>query len=388
MRKSLVAIAAGAALIAGGVGLWLSDGGAAPGAVAQAPAGPPLVPVTVGVVTAKDLPLTLSGIGTVQAYNSVIIKSRVDGQIVGVDFTEGQEVEAGALLFQIDPRPYAAALALAQATKAKDEAQLASAQADLGRYSKLLAQGYQTPQSYDQQKALVGQLKASIAGDEAQIDTAKINLGYTEIRAPISGRLGARRVDIGNLVHATDNTALVTIAQVRPIFVSFTLPQQSFDDIRRQQAKAPLVVDAMSSENDQQLAEGKLTLIDNDIDTTTGTIHLKAQFANEDERLWPGEFVNVRVGLGVRPGVPTVPAETVQQGPDGYIVYVVKPGNTVERRDVQVAAIENGFAAVTKGLQPGERVVVSGQYRLTNGSRIAPSAPDQSAAAPEGGQTR
>jgi membrane fusion protein, multidrug efflux system len=388
VRKSLVAIAAGAALIAGGVGLWLSDGGAAPGAVAQAPAGPPLVPVTVGVVTAKDLPLTLSGIGTVQAYNSVIIKSRVDGQIVGVDFTEGQEVEAGALLFQIDPRPYAAALALAQATKAKDEAQLASAQADLGRYSKLLAQGYQTPQSYDQQKALVGQLKASIAGDEAQIDTAKINLGYTEIRAPISGRLGARRVDIGNLVHATDNTALVTIAQVRPIFVSFTLPQQSFDDIRRQQAKAPLVVDAMSSENDQQLAEGKLTLIDNDIDTTTGTIHLKAQFANEDERLWPGEFVNVRVGLGVRPGVPTVPAETVQQGPDGYIVYVVKPGNTVERRDVQVAAIENGFAAVTKGLQPGERVVVSGQYRLTNGSRIAPSAPDQSAAAPEGGQTR
>ncbi len=388
MRKSLVAIAAGAALIAGGVGLWLSDGGAAPGAVAQAPAGPPLVPVTVGVVTAKDLPLTLSGIGTVQAYNSVIIKSRVDGQIVGVDFTEGQEVEAGALLFQIDPRPYAAALALAQATKAKDEAQLASAQADLGRYSKLLAQGYQTPQSYDQQKALVGQLKASIAGDEAQIDTAKINLGYTEIRAPISGRLGARRVDIGNLVHATDNTALVTIAQVRPIFVSFTLPQQSFDDIRRQQAKAPLVVDAMSSENDQQLAEGKLTLIDNDIDTTTGTIHLKAQFANEDERLWPGEFVNVRVGLGVRPGVPTVPAETVQQGPDGYIVYVVKPGNTVERRDVQVAAIENGFAAVTKGLQPGERVVVSGQYRLTNGSRIAPSTPDQSAAAPDSGQTR
>jgi membrane fusion protein, multidrug efflux system len=388
VRKGLVAIAAGAALVAGGVGLWLSDSGAAPGAVAQAPAGPPPVPVTVGVVTAKDLPLTLSGIGTVQAYNRVIIKSRVDGQIVGVDFTEGQEVEAGALLFQIDPRPYAAALALAQATKAKDEAQLASAQADLGRYAKLLAQGYQTPQSYDQQKALVGQLKASIAGDEAQIDTAKINLGYTEVRAPISGRLGARMVDIGNLVHATDNTPLVTIAQVRPIFVSFTLPQQNFDDIRRQQAKAPLAVEAMSSEDDRQLAEGKLTLIDNDIDTTTGTIHLKAEFANEKERLWPGEFVNVRLELGVRTAVPTVPAETVQQGPDGYIVYVVKPGDTVERRDVQVAAIEKGFAAVTKGLQPGERVVVTGQYRLTNGSRIAPSTPGQSAAEPEGGQTR
>ncbi len=386
MRQGLVAIAAGAALVAVGVGLWLSEGGAAPGAVAQAPAGPPPVPVTVGVVTAKDLPLTLSGIGTVQAYNRVIIKSRVDGQIVGVDFTEGQEVEAGALLFQIDPRPYAAALALAQATKAKDEAQLASAQADLERYSKLVVKGFQTQQSYDQQKALVGQLKASIAGDDAQIDTAKINLGYTQIRAPISGRLGARMIDIGNLVHATDNAPLVTIAQVRPIFVSFTLPQQNFDEVRSEQAKSPLVVDALSGDNEHELAVGKLTLIDNDIDTTTGTIHLKAEFANEKERLWPGEFVNVRVEVGVRTAMPTVPAETVQQGPEGYIVYVVKPGDTVERRDVQVAAIQDGFAAVTKGLEPGERVVVSGQYRLTNGSRIAPTSPSQSAAAPDGGQ--
>jgi multidrug efflux system membrane fusion protein len=386
VRQGLVAIAAGAALVAVGVGLWLSDGGAAPGAVAQAPAGPPPVPVTVGVVTAKDLPLTLNGIGTVQAYNRVIIKSRVDGQIVGVDFTEGQEVEAGALLFQIDPRPYAAALALAQATKAKDEAQLASAQADLERYSKLVVKGFQTQQSYDQQKALVGQLKASIAGDDAQIDTAKINLGYTQIRAPISGRLGARMIDIGNLVHATDNAPLVTIAQVRPIFVSFTLPQQNFDEVRSEQAKSPLVIDALSGDNEHELAVGKLTLIDNDIDTTTGTIHLKAEFANEKERLWPGEFVNVRVEVGVRTAMPTVPAETVQQGPEGYIVYVVKPGDTVERRDVQVAAIQDGFAAVTKGLEPGERVVVSGQYRLTNGSRIAPTSPSQSAAAPDGGQ--
>lgn len=381
MKRGLVAIAAGIALLAGGLGVWLSDGGPAPGAAAQAKPAP--IPVTVGVVTPKDLPLTLQGIGTVQAYNMVTIKSRVDGQIVGVDFTEGQEVAAGTQLYQVDPRPYAAAVALAQAAKAKDEAQLASAQADLGRYAKLVVHGFQTQQIFDQQKAQVGQLKAAIAGDEAQIETAQINLGYTQIRAPIAGRLSARLVDIGNLVHANDNAPLVTIAQVKPIFVSFTLPQQSFDDIRQQQAKAPLAVEALAEEDQRPLAQGKLTLIDNAIDATTGTIHLKAEFANADERLWPGEFVNVRLQLGVRSGVPTVPAETVQQGPDGYIAYVVKPGNIVERRDVQVASIENGVAAVTKGLEPGERVVVSGQYRLTNGSRIEPEAPpSQSAATP------
>ena len=387
MKRGLVAIAAGTALIAGGIGVWLSGGRPAPGAAAQA--GPAPIPVTVGVVTPKDLPLTLQGIGTVQAYNMVTIKSRVDGQIVGVDFTEGQEVAAGALLFQIDPRPYAAAVALAQAAKAKDEAQLVSAQADLGRYSKLVAHGFQTQQIYDQQKAQVGQLKAAIAGDEAQIETAQLNLGYAEIRAPIAGRLSARLVDIGNLVHATDNAALVTIAEIKPIYVSFTLPQQSFDELRRQQAKAPLQVDALAEEDERLLALGKLTLIDNAIDATTGTIHLKAEFANENERLWPGEFVNVRVQLGTRSGVPTVPAETVQQGPDGYIVYVVKPGDIVERRDVQVASIEHGVAAVTKGLEPGERVVVSGQYRLSNGAKVTPvSPPNQSAATPEGEKSR
>jgi membrane fusion protein, multidrug efflux system len=388
VRKGLVALAAGIALVAGGVGWWLSGDGAAPGAAAQASASP-AIPVTVGVVTAKDLPLTLQGIGTVQAYNSVTIKSRVDGQIVGVDFTEGQEVTAGTELFQIDPRPYAAALAQAQAAQAKDRAQLQSAQADLERYSKLLAHGFQTRQSYDQQKALVAQLEAAIDGDQAQIDSAQLNLGYTRIRAPISGRLGARMVDIGNLGRATDNAPLVTVAQVRPIFVSFTLPQQSLDEIKAQQGKAPLTVEALSAGDDRELGRGKLTLIDNTIDAATGTIHLKAQFDNEKERLWPGEFVNVRVMLGVRAGVPTVPSETVQQGPDGYVVYVVKPGDTVARRSVQVAAIQNGIAAVTEGLSPGERVVVSGQYRLTNGAHITPVAPaPAAAAAPAGSQSR
>jgi len=386
VRRGLVAVAGGIALVAGGVALWLGSDGAAPRAAAQ---GTPVqaIPVTVGVVTAKDLPLTLQGIGTVQAYNTVTIKSRVDGQIVGVGFTEGQEVTAGTELFQIDPRPYAAALAQAQAAKAKDQAQLESAQADLDRYSKLVAHGFQSRQSYDQQKALVAQLKAAIAGDQAQIDTAQLNLGYTRIRAPISGRLGARLDDIGNLVRATDSAPLVTIAQVRPIFVSFTLPQQSFEEVRREQSKAPLAVEALSPGDDRELAQGKLTLIDNTIDAATGTIHLKAEFANEQERLWPGEFVNVRVMLGVRSGVPTVPSEAVQQGPDGYIAYVVKPGDTVDRRSVQVASIENGVAAVTEGLSPGERVVISGQYRLTNGAHIAPMPPGPAAAA-TGGQAR
>jgi multidrug efflux system membrane fusion protein len=378
VRKGLTAIAVGIALVAGGVGVRIASEPAAPVAAAQGPVAL-AIPVTVGVVTARDLPVFLHGIGTVQAFNAVAVKSRVDGPIVGVDFTEGQEVEAGAALLQIDPRPYQAALAQAQSVKAKDAAQLESVQADLQRTTKLMAHGFQTRQTYDQQTALVAQIKAAIAGDQAQIETAELNLGYAQIRAPISGRLGARLVDIGNLVRAGDNTPLVTITQVRPIFASFTLPQQSFDELRQHHTKAPLVVEANSADDTRQLAEGRLTLIDNAIDPATGTIHLKAQFANEDERLWPGEFINVRVILRVRRAVPTVPSQTVQEGPDGYVVYVVGSGDTVVRRTVEVATIQDGIAAVTKGLAPGERVVVNGQYRLTDGARISPTPADRPA---------
>ena len=380
MRKGLTVVVAVAALVAGALGVRLILERGAPVAAAPGPVAAPAIPVTVGVVTARDLPVFLQGIGTVQAFNGVAVKSRVDGPIVGVDFTEGQEVEAGAALFQIDPRPYQAALAQARAAKAKDEAQIESVQADFERSSKLMANGFQTRQIYDQQRAQVAQLKAAIAGDQAQIDTAELNLGYTRILAPISGRLGSRLVDIGNLVRASDNTPLVTITQVRPIFVSFTLPQQSFDELRQYQMKAPLTVEAYSADNALALAEGHLTLIDNAIEPATGTIHLKAQFANEDERLWPGEFVNVRVTLRVRRDVPTVPAQTVQEGPDGYLVYVVEPGDTVALRPIEVATIQDGVAAVTKGLAPGERVVVDGQYRLTNGARVNPVTPASSAA--------
>lgn len=339
---------------------------------AESPPPAPAIPVTVGTVTPRNMPMLLQGIGTVQAYKTDTIRTRVDGEITAVHFTDGQEVNAGTLLFQIDPRPYQAARAQAEAAKAKDEAQLVSAQADLARYSRLLSSGFQTRQSYDQQTALVAQLHAAIAGDQAAIDTAQLNLDYTRIRAPIAGRLGADLIDVGNLVRAGDNTPLVTIKQVKPIYVSFALPQQDLDAIREAQAKGTLEVDAVSRNDDHVLAKGKLTFIDNAIDTATSTIGLKAEFANTNEHLWPGEFVNVRVVLRIRHDVPTVPAQTVQQGPDGYFAYVVRPGNTVQRHVVEVTSIQDGMALVSKGLAPGEHVVVTGQYRLTDGAHIEP----------------
>jgi multidrug efflux system membrane fusion protein len=370
LRRAIgvVVIVALAALVA----IWrLSVGTEAPPAAAQT--SPPGIPVTPGTVTAQDVPVFLHGIGTVQAYNMVGVKSRVDGQIVKIDFNEGQEIKQGDPLIQIDPRPYQAQLEQAQAAKQKDEAQLAGAQLDLQRYQKLLGTGYQTQQSYDNQKALVAQLQAAINGDEAQIDTANLNLSYAKIRAPIGGRLGARLVDTGNLVRASDGTALVTIAQLKPIFVSFTLPQDQAHKVRDRQAVAPLEVQAYGDDNKTQLATGELTLIDNTIDQATGTIRLKATFANADERLWPGEFVNVRVIINMRKGVPTVPAQTVQEGPNGHYAYVIRKDDTVERRPVEVAAVQGGLAVIAKGLSPGEKVVVDGQYRLTEGARVRPS---------------
>jgi multidrug efflux system membrane fusion protein len=381
MRKIVVGIALLAGLVIAVSIAYPHLQTAATPAAAQAPAAPPpAIPVTEGTVAAADVPVFISGIGTVQGYNMVIIKSRVDGQITRVLFTEGQEVKAGDPLFQIDPRPFQATLEQAQAAKAKDQAQLAMAQLDLERYGQLVGQGHQTRQSYEQQGAMVAQLEAAIKGDEALIDTAKLNLGYADIRAPIDGRLSARLIDIGNMVHASDTNGLVTIAQLRPIFVSFTLAQTNLDAIRQAQVKGQLVVRAYANDNKSLLSEGKLTLIDNAIDQATGTIHLKATFANADERLWPGEFVNLRLVLDTRRGVPTVPAQTVQEGPNGKYVYVIKDDNTVERRPVEVADVQDGIAVVTKGLSAGDRVVVEGQYRLTSGARVNPTAPARGAA--------
>jgi membrane fusion protein, multidrug efflux system len=321
------------------------------------------------------VPVLLHAIGAVQAYNMVTIKSRVDGQIVGVDFTEGQNVKAGAPLIRIDPRPYQAALEQAEATKQKDEAQLISVQQDLARWTELVAQGYKSKQTYDQTKAQVDTLKASIKADEAQISLARLNLGYATIRAPIDGRLGAKLVDIGNMVRATDAAGLVTVAQLQPIYLSFTLPQEQQHKLRDKQARAPLDVLAYGEDGKTPLATGKLTLIDNAVDQATGTIRLKATFDNADERLWPGEFINVRVVLNIRRGVPTVPAETVQQGPEGHYAYVIKDDGTVERRDVEVATVQDGIAVISRGLAAGEKIVVEGQYRLTQGARVRLAVP-------------
>jgi multidrug efflux system membrane fusion protein len=371
---------AGLVVLLASVALWrLGLDAGLPSAKAQATL--QAIPVTPGVVDTRDMPQFLQGIGTVQAFNAVTVKTRVDGPIVNVAFTEGQEVKQGARLFQIDPRPYQAALEQAQAAQEKDAAQLETAKGDLVRYGRLVGPGFQTRQSFDDQRGLVAQLQAAVKGDQAQIDTAKLNLGYTDITSPIDGRLGARLVDVGNLVHAGDNTALVTISQIRPIFVSFTLPQDTLDEIRHYQAQAPLDVVALSGDGKTQLGEGKLTLIDNAIDQTTGTIHLKAAFANQDERLWPGAFVNVRLVLRMRRGVPTVPSQTVQQGPNGDFAYVIGKNDMVERRSVEITAVQDGIAVVGKGLKPGEHVVVEGQYRLTDGARVKPRVPDAAGSA-------
>ncbi len=377
-----LAFALGAGLFAWHAADWSERASAA------GPAQPQAVPVTAGTAQAQDVPIYVHGLGTVQAYYTVTVRTRVDGQIMQVFYKEGQEVKAGDPLLQIDPRPFQTALEQAQATQQKDAAQLAGAELDLKRYAALVGPGYQTRQSYDDQKALVGQLQAAVKADQAQIDADKLNLGYTDIRSPISGRTGARLVDPGNFVQASQGMALVTITQTRPIYVTFSVPQDQLDAIRQHQAAGPLTVLAYGSDDKTLLSKGELTLVNNQVDTATGTVQLKGTFANEDERLWPGEFVNARLVLAERKDAVTVPAQTLMQGPNGYYAYVIKPDDTVEHRDVEVAAIQEGLAVIGKGIAAGTRVVVAGQYRLTNGARVkinaeAPSA--ARAAAPQSG---
>ena len=342
----------------------------------------PVIPVSADMVGQQDMPVYVHGIGTVQAFKTVTIKTRVDGQIMKVTFEEGQEVKAGEPLFQIDPRPFQAALDQALAAQQRDQAQLSGAQLDLDRYSKLIGSGFQSRQSVDQQKATVDALKGSLAADQALIETAKLNLAYADIRSPIDGRTGQRLVDPGNLVQASQNTSLVTITQVKPIFVNFTVPQDKADEIRHNQAAGTLSVIAYASDDTTVLGQGKVSLIDNLIDAATGTLRLKAQFDNADERLWPGEFVNARLVLATRAASVTVVQRAVMQGAAGYFVYVVKPDNTVARRTVEIADMQEGIAVIKSGLQPGEKIVIDGQYRLIDGSHVKVDAPKPHADTP------
>ena len=333
-------------------------------------AGPAPIVVTVTPVKRADFPLVLQSIGQVQAYNTVLVRARVDGQIMKIAFNEGQMVNKGDLLAQIDARPFQAALDQAVAKKSQDEANLANAKLDLARYATLAKQDFATRQQLDTQNALVLQLTATIAADAAAIEAAKTQLDYTTIRAPISGRAGFRLIDEGNLVNAGQQTGIVSIAQLQPIAVIFTEPQQYVDRINQELAAGSPEVTVTNAEG-QKLATGKLTISDNQVDLATGTIRLKAEFDNKDNALWPGLAVTTGLQLGVEKGVLIVPAEVVQHGQDGLYVYVVDNQNRAQVRQVKVAHQDTATAVVSDGLKEGERVVTAGQLLLQPGAQVA-----------------
>ena len=340
---------------------------------AQAGGGPPAIPVAVAPAEQKDFPVYLSGLGSVQASNTVSLKSRVDGQIVQIAFREGQTVKQGDLLLVIDPRPYQVALEQAEAALARDQAQLKNAQLDSGRYQGLFKEGVISQQQYDAQRALVGQLEGTIKADQAAIDNAKLQLVYTRVTAPVSGRIGLRLVDIGNMVHASDTNPLLVVTQLQPIAVVFTLPEDVLPNVTKHMRSGALEVDAYSRDDTTKIAAGKLLTIDNQIDQTTGTAKLKAMFDNIDTALFPNQFVNARLLLETKKGATVVPAAAIQRGPQGTtFAYVVKPDKTVEVRPVKVALTQGNFAVVASGVTPGEQVVTDGQDKLQGGSRVEP----------------
>jgi membrane fusion protein, multidrug efflux system len=367
MRR-IVVIGGLLVVVAAGFGLWHWLG--SPAAAKLEPVAPAGVPVDAVAAVRMDVPVYLSGLGTVQAFNTVTIHSRVDGEIVKIAFTEGQDVKAGDLLAQIDPRPLQAALDQAKAKLAQDEAQLENAKLDLARYEALGQKEFASRQSVDTQAATVRQLEATIRGDQAAIDSAQVQLGYATITSPIDGRTGVRLVDQGNIVHASDATGLVVITQLKPISLIFTLPEENLPAINQAMAEGPLVVVALSRDEKDRYGEGRLSLVDNQIDQSTGSIRLKATFPNDNLALWPGQFVNARLLLRTQRNVVTVPSDAVQRGAQGMYAYVVKPDSTVALQPLQVGQISAGTAVIESGVEEGQRVVVAGQYRLQPGTKV------------------
>ncbi|MBP2309961.1 efflux RND transporter periplasmic adaptor subunit [Azospirillum melinis] len=355
-------------------------GGPPGGGPPPGPGGPrnSVVAVQAGTVAREDVPIWFDGIGTVQAFNSVTVRARVDGELQRVSLQEGQLVKAGDLLATIDSRPLQAQLAQAQAKKAQDEAQLANARRDLERNMNL--KEFASRQSVDTQRALVAQYEAQIRADEAAIEAVQVQLNYTTVTAPLSGRIGLRNVDQGNVVRASDQNGIATITQIQPIAVLFTLPEKQLQAVLAAQAQGMVTVEAQDREGRRVLDTGKLSVVDNLIDSGTGTIRLKAEMPNDPQKLWPGQFVNVRLLSTVRRGATTVPSTVVQRGPQGTYAYVIKDDLTVEQRPIKVARQEETKAIVEEGLTPGERVVVDGQYRLQPGSKIRIVEPIASAA--------
>ncbi len=335
------------------------------------------IPVLAAMSQARDVPVYLNGLGTVQAFNQVQVRAQIDGPLLEVRFREGQDVAKGDVLARIDPRPYQASLDQASAKKQQDEATLANARLDAGRYAKLAATAYSSAQQADTARATVSQLEAQVRGDQAQIDTARTQLSYTTVLAPIEGRTGLRQVDAGNLVRAGDANPITVITQLKPISVVFTLPQQNLPAVAAAMAAGAPPVVALNATGGV-LERGKLAVLDNQVDPATGTIKLKATFPNDTLLLWPGGFVNVRMLVQTLPGVVTVPTAAVQRGPQGAFVFVVQDLKA-SRRLVKVGQEDDQVSVVTDGLKVGEQVVTDGAQRLTDGARVAIAGPDGNA---------
>jgi multidrug efflux system membrane fusion protein len=328
------------------------------------------IPVSVAKAEVRDLPILLNGLGSVEAYNTVAVKSRLDGQLIKVNVREGQEVKQGELLAEIDPRPYEVQLSQAQATLFKDQAALKDARLNLERFQQLYKDGVIPKQQFDTQGSLEAQLDGAVRADQAQVDTVKLNLVYTRITAPVGGRIGLRQIDVGNMVHAADPNGLLVITQLQPIAVIFSLPQDNLQAVSQHMRNGKLSVDAYSRDDQAKLATGSLTTIDNQIDVTTGTGKLKAVFENRDRSLWPNQFVNVHLLLEVKKNNIVVPAPAIQRGPQGAYVFVAKPDKTAEMRPVTIGFSQGNFVAITQGIKPGEQVVTDGQDKLQPGAHV------------------
>ena len=330
------------------------------------------IPVTVVRVQKTDFPVYLNGLGTVQPYDTVTVRSRVDGQIIKVAFRQGQMVKEGDTLVQIDPRPYQAALDQVVSKKDQDEANLKNAKLNLDRYISLAQKDYASKQQVDTQQATVDQLAAQIRGDQAAVENAQTQLSYTTIKAPLSGRTGFRLIDPGNIVHASDQSGIVTIVQLQPISVVFTAPEEEVPQINKALEKGAVPVKALSSDGIKTLSEGRLALVNNEVDQASGTIRMKATFGNKDNVLWPGLSVSTRLLVDTLKQVATVPDDAVQRGPNGLYAFVIGDDNKADVQAIKVSQSGDGVSVIEEGLTPGQKVVVAGQYRLQVGSLTQP----------------
>jgi membrane fusion protein, multidrug efflux system len=344
---------------------------------------PTPVPVTVADVRKGDFPVYLSGLGTVQPYDTVTVRSRVDGEVLSVGFKQGQMVEEGQVLVQIDPRPYQAALDQAVAKRAQDQANLKNAQLNLARYGALASHDFASRQQFDTQQATVQELMAQIQGDQAMIDNEQTQVSYTTIKSPLTGRAGFRLVDPGNIVHAADTNGIVTIVKLQPISVVFTAPEQEVPDINKALAAGTVPVDALSSDGTKMLSEGRLAFVNNEVDQASGTIRMKATFENKDNVLWPGLSVSTRLLIDTLKQATVVPDGAIGRGPDGLYAFVLGAGNKLEMRTIKVSHEGDGDAVITQGLSPDEKVVVSGQYQLEQGTLVDPNQVATTAPAPQ-----